>query len=489
MEWRGVTTTNVFIANFFFASAFGLVVTAQWELSIGNGFSYTVFSAFGLFYAGYGVILTPAFIVAAAYGDDTAQYNNALGFFVILWTVFVLTFLVALLPTNLVYIGMFFTVDLGFLLIAAQYFAEADGNHRAAIDLKKTGGDLCFIAGLIGCLRRRAKDVAAVLDQDVSIRERENKSPRAEVQLLKHSGLLKILGWKKYGGGEQPWSVGYKAIREVAKTDGSIGMLLGYHLLRSTTTNVVGTTEQIDRIQKLIITNNHFIGGAVNPRDSDVKLTSDGDQIIFNGSKHFNTGGVISDFTVLGGVLEGTQDHIFAFVPTEQPGISFKYNWDSVGLRLTESGVVTIQNVKAHWTDALGWDPEAKKPYQFVLGIPFASLLLPSIPLVFSNFYLGIALGALEYGSKYTESTTRAWPYGGDNKDQATDEFYVLSTYGNFLAHLRAATALVDKAGLEADAIYSKCSTKRSGLTARERGELAEWVASAKSSRRTQGYA
>ncbi|KAK9795620.1 putative Acyl-CoA dehydrogenase/oxidase [Seiridium cardinale] len=327
---------------------------------------------------------------------------------------------------------------------------------------------------------QRAKDVAAVLDQDVSIRERENKSPRAEVQLLKHSGLLKILGWKKYGGGEQPWSVGYKAIREVAKTDGSIGMLLGYHLLRSTTANVVGTTEQIDRIQKLIITNNHFIGGAVNPRDSDLKLTSDGDQIIFNGSKHFNTGGVISDFTVLGGVLEGTQDHIFAFVPTEQPGISFKYNWDNVGLRLTESGVVTIQNVKAHWTDALGWDPEAKKPYQFVLGIPFASLLLPSIQLVFSNFYLGIALGALEYGSKYTESTTRAWPYGGDNKDQATDEFYVLSTYGNFLAHLRAATALVDKAGLEADAIYSKFSTKRSGLTARERGELAEWVASAK---------
>jgi hypothetical protein len=37
----------------------------------------------GLFYAGYGAILTPAFGVAAAYGDDTRQYNNALGFFLI----------------------------------------------------------------------------------------------------------------------------------------------------------------------------------------------------------------------------------------------------------------------------------------------------------------------------------------------------------------------------------------------------------------------
>ena len=49
MEWRGVVITNVFVANFFFAAAFGLVVTAQWELSIGNGFAYTVFSAFGKF--------------------------------------------------------------------------------------------------------------------------------------------------------------------------------------------------------------------------------------------------------------------------------------------------------------------------------------------------------------------------------------------------------------------------------------------------------
>jgi succinate-acetate transporter protein len=47
MEWRNVTTDNVFVANFFFIAAFGLVITAQWELSIGNGLAYTVFSAFG----------------------------------------------------------------------------------------------------------------------------------------------------------------------------------------------------------------------------------------------------------------------------------------------------------------------------------------------------------------------------------------------------------------------------------------------------------
>lgn len=67
---------------------------------------------------------------------------------------------------------------------------------------------------------QRARHVAVVLAKDASTRERENKSPRAEVALLKHSGLLKVLGLKKYGGGEQPWSVAYKVIREVAKGDG-----------------------------------------------------------------------------------------------------------------------------------------------------------------------------------------------------------------------------------------------------------------------------
>ena len=69
---------------------------------------------------------------------------------------------------------------------------------------------------------KRAQEVAQVLAADAAQRDRDNKSPRAEVALLKHSGLLKVLGPKKYGGGEQPWSVGYKTIREVAKGDGYV---------------------------------------------------------------------------------------------------------------------------------------------------------------------------------------------------------------------------------------------------------------------------
>lgn len=102
-----------------------------------------------------------------------------------------------------------------------------------------------------------------------------------------------------------------------------------------------------------------------------------------------------------------------------------------------------------------------------------------SIQLVFSNFYLGIALGALSFASAYTAKNSRPWPYTPHPAPTATSEFYILSRYGNFFAHLRAAEALADKAGLEIASVYKNHSKTRD-ITARQRGEVAEWVASVK---------
>ncbi|KAK5133385.1 hypothetical protein LTR08_007819 [Meristemomyces frigidus] len=351
----------------------------------------------------------------------------------------------------------------------------------------------------------RARQVAEIYALDAAQRDIENKSPIAEVALLKSAGLLKVLGPVKYGGGGENWETGYKVIREVAKGDGSLGMLLGYHFLWSTTANVVGTHEQQESIQEVIIRNNYFVGGAVNPRDSDLKITSDGDWLNFNGFKNFNTGGVVSDLTILEGVLDGTEDHIFTVVKTDQPGMQFSHNWDSLGLRLTESGSVKIDNIRVPWSDALGWDPKTKRPVAELLNIPFATMLLPTIQLVFSNFYIGIAQGAIDAASKYTVSHTRAWPFGGDNKGEATEEFYILERYETFRAHLTAADALCDRAGAEVAKVYADAgqhgstispgpssaevvtnvltaspSGIRGAVSAQRRGEVAALVASAK---------
>lgn len=127
-----------------------MVVSAQWELVLGNSFGYTCLSAFGLFYGGFGAILTPLFGVKASYGDDMVQYNNALGFFVTMWTVFNTFFFIGSIPINLVYAGIFGFVELAFALIAAGYFALADGYAERSEALLKAGGVFAFLAGLLG---------------------------------------------------------------------------------------------------------------------------------------------------------------------------------------------------------------------------------------------------------------------------------------------------------------------------------------------------
>jgi succinate-acetate transporter protein len=104
----------------------------------------------GFFYGGYGAIITPFFGVSEVFGTHTAEYNNALGFFVLIWTVFNTFFFISSLSINLVYALLYGFVELSFALIAASYFATADGNMEAALAVKKAAGAFAFLAGMCG---------------------------------------------------------------------------------------------------------------------------------------------------------------------------------------------------------------------------------------------------------------------------------------------------------------------------------------------------
>ncbi|EYE91576.1 thermophilic desulfurizing enzyme family protein [Aspergillus ruber CBS 135680] len=326
----------------------------------------------------------------------------------------------------------------------------------------------------------RAQKVAGILAPDAATRNIEQKVPHAEVSLLKSSGLTKILGDPKYGGGGQTWEVAFRAIRELATGDGSVGMLLGYHLQWSSLTRVIGTEEQKERWEKTILETNSFVGAAVNPRDNDSRITPNGEGLVFNGFKNFTTGGALSDLIVLEGVHMETNDHIFTIVPTKQPGFQFAYNWHNMGMRLTESGSCKIEEIPFEWKDALGFDVEAKKPIKELLESPYETLLGPIFQLVFSNFYNGIARGALQTAKGYTTTTTRPWPFTHNPQKSALDEHYILAKYGRYLASIRAADALCDAAGKEISDLFHGYAGNKLDLTARQRGEVAESVTACK---------
>ena len=200
----------------------------------------------------------------------------------------------------------------------------------------------------------RAREVAGVLAETALSRDRANETPHEEVRQLKESGLVTLLGPREHGGAGETWQTAYRVIREVAKGDGSIGQLLGYHYLWAWAARLVATPEQIAEVERLYTGNEFFFGGAVNPRDDDLVITDEGDTLVYRGRKSFSTGSKVSDLTVLEGVLEGTDTHVFAIVPSQQDAIVYGDDWDNLGQRLTESGSVRIDGVRVPWASAAG---------------------------------------------------------------------------------------------------------------------------------------
>lgn len=314
----------------------------------------------------------------------------------------------------------------------------------------------------------RARLVRDVLATDAAARDAAGGTPVAEVALLKDAGLVTLLGPTEHGGGGQEWPTAYRVIREVAAGDGSVGQLLGYHLLWFWAARLVGTPEQIAHVEAEATRQRWFFGGAVNPRDADVVIRDEGDEIVFTGRKSFSTGSRLSDVTVLEGVLEDTDTHVFAIVPSDQPAITFHDDWDNVGQRLTESGSVTLDGVRVPWSDAAGFRDKVFTPRTY------NTMNVPTIQLVFVSFYLGIARGALEEAAGYTRTTTRAWLHSGHS--HAVDEPYVIDTYGDLTAKLWAAEALADAVAAEALPIHRDPDA----LTERARGEHEVRVAAVK---------
>ncbi|KAJ5902330.1 hypothetical protein N7495_002858 [Penicillium taxi] len=288
---------------------------------------------------------------------------------------------------------------------------------------------------------QRAKEVANILKIDAVERDAALKSPFAELQLLKDAGLVNLLGPRKSGGGGETWQTSYKVTTEIAKADGSIAHLLGNHYSWFWSSQILGTPEQAERWLREFTEGNYYLGGAVNPRNADMTAVEDGEDLVFNGDKFFSTGGVISDVTVLEGVLEnGT--HVFAYVHTKNPGISFKGDWDVIGQRLTESGGCVIRNVRVPWSEAAGFSEKQLTPRD-----AYHDFVLPPVQLQFAAVHLGVAQGALEAAAEYARTKTRAWPYGGDNKAKATEEWYILEGFGRLQAKVWAAEALIDLRG------------------------------------------
>lgn len=314
-----------------------------------------------------------------------------------------------------------------------------------------------------------AADVGRKLAEDAVERDAAGREPRAELELLKESGLVNLLIPEDLGGEGGTWEAGLRAVRIISRADASIGQLLGYHYANIGGAVFYGGKETQERLLRASAEGRWTWGDAVNPVDPSFTLTptDDGDGLILNGRKRFCTGASVGEVTLVNAEVDSgphAGKTVAFVVDRNRPGVRFDEQWESLGQRLSASGGVAYENVLITAEDLIG-----------VVGdVPFSTMVTPLIQLSFTNLYLGIAEGALERGREITLARKNSWILS-DAPDYAHDP-YVERLYGDLLSELKAGAALADSLNRRS-AHYLGLG---GALTAEQRGEYAVDIASLK---------
>lgn len=141
---KHIKSVNVAVGLCFWYGGLVEACAGVWELVAGNCFAGTVLVSFGAgFWVSFGAINVPRFGITAAYGDDTAQLNNALGLYLLGWGIFTFVMLLLTLKSTLAFAMLFATLDTAFFVLAGFYFSG-----RPA--LQTAGGVLCVVSAICG---------------------------------------------------------------------------------------------------------------------------------------------------------------------------------------------------------------------------------------------------------------------------------------------------------------------------------------------------
>lgn len=313
-----------------------------------------------------------------------------------------------------------------------------------------------------------AEKVAASLRKTAVARERAGGVPHAEVAELRESGLLTLLNPKESGGAGASFTDAFRIIRILARADTSVAQLLSYHYLLSHSAFWRAEPEQQRALVRQSVEQKWFWGGASNPRDAFPILSIDGDGFRLNGRKTFASNASLADRITVRAAFGSAP--VFVVVDGTQSGISHGNDWDAFGQRLTESGSIEFRDVRVDRDQVLGpFPPSPDDPLP-----PRITLVVPIHQLLFVNFYLGTAEGALLDANDYVRTQSKPWQTSGVTK--ASDDPYILELYGLLNSELRASIALAEVAAAEIEAAVRRGAA----LKTEERASAAATVYAAK---------
>lgn len=311
------------------------------------------------------------------------------------------------------------------------------------------------------------RSLAKEFEKTAVERDKSGGTAKTERDLIRQSGLLALITSKSLGGHGEDWKTVLQLTREIAKVDGSMAHLFGYHFLCLKSVHLYGSPEQAAKYEKETVEQNLFWGNAFNPRDENVVVQQVGNQWVVNGKKSFCSGAKDSDRLLISAKNPEKETPFIAVIPTNRRGIVVKGDWDSFGQRQTDSGTVIFQNVLIEKDEVLDFYEQEHKSL-------FSTIRTHTAQSILTHVLLGVAEGSFEAAKSYTKTITRPWITSGS--ETAASDPYNLHHYGELFVQLNAASALAGRAAESLQQAWNK----ESAITEQERGECGINVASAK---------
>ncbi|KAG7661472.1 uncharacterized protein J8A68_005050 [[Candida] subhashii] len=141
-EARGVTIPNIVVGLAFFYGGAAQLLAGMFEIAVGNTFGGVALSSYGGFWGAWAAINVPSFGILAAYEGEPEQLRYALGIFLVGWFIFTFFMMLMTVKSTVAFFGVFFFLQLTFLLLAISEF-------KNSVPCKKAGGVLGLITAFL----------------------------------------------------------------------------------------------------------------------------------------------------------------------------------------------------------------------------------------------------------------------------------------------------------------------------------------------------
>jgi len=296
-----------------------------------------------------------------------------------------------------------------------------------------------------------ALEVAAALARsfaaDAAQRDATRTLPWAELDAFVASGLWAMTVPRAFGGAGVSSITAAQVTAAIASADGSLGQIPQNHFYALEVLRVGATPAQQRFFYDRVLAGERF-GNAlaeVGHRDYQrrTRLERDaGGGLVVHGRKFYCTGALYAHWipTLAVAREDGREASFLVFVPRSAPGVAIVDDWDGFGQRLTGSGSVVLDGVRVEPAWVVPFSASFERPT--TIG-PFAQILHAAIDL-------GIGEGAFAQTLRFVREEGRPWIDA--RVERAADDPLLVAQVGEIAVQLRAARALLRRAGRILDA-------------------------------------